>query len=188
MRSSLLSDIRADILRLQRFDKRVLARLIWDSPGLKVVIIYRLGHWLFSIGKNPLWWPLLLILKPVYWVFVAYMRFSSDIFISSSAEVGPGLYIGHFGGIRLSNCRLGAHCSIHQAVRLEPMPGSNNGPIIGDKVWIGAHAWIQGHFQIGDGATVGAGAQVTQDIAAGCLVLGNPARVMQRDYDNSSFL
>jgi len=47
---------------------------------------------------------------------------------------------------------------------------------------------IQGDITIGDGATIGAGAYVKEDVLPNSLVLGNPARVIQRDYDNSNFL
>jgi acetyltransferase-like isoleucine patch superfamily enzyme len=60
--------------------------------------------------------------------------------------------------------------------------------VIGEKVWIGAHAQICANVSVGDGSSIGAGAVVTQDIPQCCLVLGNPGRIAQRDYDNSAFL
>jgi serine O-acetyltransferase len=161
-------------------------RLIWENPGLQALMIYRMGRWLASEGRCHAW--LLLVLIPIYRLSVAYIRFAYDILLDQSAVIGPGLYIGHFGGIRLRNCRIGAYCSIQQEVRLEPIIGSDDGPIIGNRVWIGAHARIIGSVQVGDRATVGAGALVTQDVAASCLLLGNPARIVQINYDNSAFL
>lgn len=184
----MFNNIRADIGRFHRQDERNTMRLLWYSPGLKSLVAYRLGVWLRSVSGNPLCWPMVLVLAPCYWLLTAYVRLAFDIILDKSAVIGPGLYIGHFGGIRLRNCRLGACCSIQQEVRLEPSPGSDDGPVIGNSVWIGAHARTQGVIKVGDGATVGAGALVTQDVDAGCLVLGSPARVMQRNYDNSSLL
>jgi serine O-acetyltransferase len=180
--------IRADILRFQQVEKNNTIRLFFESPGLKTLIIYRFGRWLRNLASNPLRWPLVLVLTPAYWLMTAYMRFDCDIILDQTAEIGPGLYIGHFGGIRLRNCRIGTHCTINQEVCLEPNVGEDDGPIIGNRVWIGAHARIQGSVQVGDGSTVGAGAFVTKDVAGNCLVLGNPARVVQRDYDNSNFI
>jgi serine O-acetyltransferase len=188
MKHSLFTEIREDILRIQRLDNRCIMRLIWDFPGLKAVLIYRLGRWLLGLRRNPIYWPCILLLLPIYWVLSTYMRLANDIFIDNSAVIGPGFYIGHFGGIKVRKCQLGANCSIQQEVRLGPLTISDYGPIIGDNVWIGAHSRIEGPFKIGDGATIGAGSLVTHDVAARSLVLGNPARVIQKDFDNSLLL
>ncbi len=180
--------IRADIVRYQRHDERNPLRIIWESPGLKTTIIYRLGRWLQSIGMSPLRWPLFLLLSPVYLLLVTYMRIACDIILELSADIGPGFYIGHFGGIRIKDCYVGANCSIQQEVSLLPYEGKHSGPVVGNFVWIGTHVCLQGPISIGDRATIGAGAVVTQNVEANCLVLGNPARVLQRDYDNSSIL
>jgi serine acetyltransferase len=60
--------------------------------------------------------------------------------------------------------------------------------VIGEGVYIGAHAQICADVSVGDGATIGAGAVVTQDIPDHCLVLGNPGRIAQQNYDNRGFL
>lgn len=59
---------------------------------------------------------------------------------------------------------------------------------IGDSVYIGAHARINANISIGNGVTIGAGAFVTEDIPDHSLVLGNPARIAKRGYDNSALL
>jgi maltose O-acetyltransferase len=47
---------------------------------------------------------------------------------------------------------------------------------IGDNVWIGGAAIILAGVNIGNDAVVGAGSVVTRDVAAGAVVVGNPAR------------
>jgi acetyltransferase-like isoleucine patch superfamily enzyme len=51
---------------------------------------------------------------------------------------------------------------------------------IGDNVFIGTGAFVGKGVTIGDHAVVGAGAVVTQDVPAGHIVAGNPARVIRR--------
>lgn len=51
---------------------------------------------------------------------------------------------------------------------------------IGKRVWIGGGAIILGGVSIGEGAVIGAGSVVTRNVAAGQVVVGNPARPMDR--------
>lgn len=156
--------------------------------GLQAVIAYRMGRWLRSLRVRPIWAIAAVLLYPCYWIVVGYVRLAYDIRIEQSANIGPGLYVGHFGGIVLRNCRIGCNCSIGQQVKIGAPTSSERIVDIGDNVWIGAHAQILVPSQIGSGATIGAGAVVTGDVPPRALVLGNPARVTQRDYDNSKIL
>ena len=54
---------------------------------------------------------------------------------------------------------------------------------IGNHVWIGRSAIILKGVTIGDGAIVGAGSIVTRDVPPGCLVAGNPARVIKENVE-----
>jgi serine O-acetyltransferase len=113
------------------------------------------------------------------------------ISISADTPVGPGLYIGHFGGIHVNqDAVIGANCNIQQDVTLGkanrgPRAGT---PVIGNDVFIGAGAKIIGRILVGDGAAIGANAVVTKDVPAGAAVAGVPARVVSdqgsTDYVN----
>ena len=50
---------------------------------------------------------------------------------------------------------------------------------IGDNCWIGGGVTILPGVTIGDGCTIGAGSVVVNDIPAGSLAVGNPARVIK---------
>lgn len=162
-------------------------RITVESHGLKALLGYRLGRHLSILaenGRQPLLRPLGWLL---YWLISGYARTALGIQLDLSADIGPGLYIGHFGNIVLRRCRLGSHCSIAQSVHIEPgVDGS--GPILGDRVWVGAHARIVGGYLVGDRSTVSAGAVVRRDIPSGALFMGNPGRIVMIDYDNSSIL
>ena len=188
MRIALWSDICHYHRSNEPLARRRALHLLWYNFGLHALLDYRLKRWLKTSGSSPATMLLRLLLWPFSSLFHLYVRLCYDIDLDSSAEIGDGLYIGHFGGIRLRHCRLGSYCAIQQQVVLEPRPGETSGPVIGDRVWIGAHSRIVGPIRVGDGATIGAGAVVLQDIPPRCLVLGNPARMIHRDYDNSDFL
>ncbi len=52
--------------------------------------------------------------------------------------------------------------------------------VIGARVWIGEAALILPGITIGEGSIIGGGAVVTHDVPAGCVVAGNPARMLRR--------
>ena len=166
----------------------VALRAIWPQPGFQAVAAYRFGRALGLRRRQLAWWPLALSLYPLFWMLQTWVRLAYDIHLDQNADIGPGLYVGHFGGIRLEACRIGRHCAVQQQVRAHPAADADGGPVIGDNVWIGAHATIIGPIRIGEQSTIGAGAVVTADVAPRCLVMGDPARVIRWDFDNSSFL
>lgn len=74
---------------------------------------------------------------------------------------------------------LGDRCTIRQCTtigNIERADGPTAPPVIGDDVEVGAGALVIGPRRIGDGAVIGAGAVVVDDVPAGAVVVGNPAR------------
>jgi serine O-acetyltransferase len=161
-------------------------KLTYRNQGLVALLGYRLGQAARSSNKTLAAWPLL----PLYWLghilYTGYVRAAYDIRLSSSADIGAGLYIGHFGGIAVGDCKIGRNCNIGQSTRV----GSEGagGPIVGDYVWLGPHAQVIGPYRIGSGSTISAGAIVKRDIPEAALGMGNPARVVMMNYDNSAIL
>jgi serine O-acetyltransferase len=56
--------------------------------------------------------------------------------------------------------------------------GRVDSPVVGDDVSIGAGARVIGAVTVGPGATIGANAVVLQDVPAGALAVGVPARIV----------
>jgi serine O-acetyltransferase len=186
----MLQNIKADIERYRRtsatFSISTL-RTIIRYEGLQATLVYRVGRvlqrtrWWFPL------WPLTIPCWLLYALAATYVRVGYGIRIALSAQIGPGLYVNHFGGIELCNCQLGAHCSIGQQTKIGRAK-ERPGPTVGSRVWAGGHANIFGAISIGDGATIGAGSLVTDNVAMKSLCLGRPSRVVLRDYDNSAIL
>lgn len=55
--------------------------------------------------------------------------------------------------------------------------------IIGNDVWIGQNAVILPGVQIGDGAIIGANSVVGSDVTPYAVVVGNPARLIKKRFD-----
>jgi serine O-acetyltransferase len=184
----MLRELRTDLMRATsrtELDLRDAAHLLFNRPGLQSVVAYRMGQWLRRARSRPASWPGTLLAAPAYVLVTALVRVTLDIHLAASAEIGPGLCVHHFGGIRVRDCRIGADCVLHHEVRIEP-DGQGRGPTIGDRVWIGPNARVIGAITVGDGATIAAGAVVTRDVGADTLVVGNPARPTRIGYDNAA--
>lgn len=188
----MLGHLRADTRRLlRRRHATGIARAIQTilySQGLHALAVYRYGQWLRSLRDHPFGAGFGRLLWPHYRVLAWLVRKLYDIDLDPDSDIAPELFIGHFAGIVVCRCRIGPHCAIQQLVTLVPAAAGESGPVLGARVWVGAHARIEGAVHIGDGATIGAGALVTEDVPAGCLVLGNPGRIVQRNFDNHVFL
>jgi serine O-acetyltransferase len=184
--------IRADIKRVLRYTDTMnsinVLYAFWINFGLRVLVIYRLGRWLSNNRKIWYFWPFTIPLYPAFWLLSIFARKAYGIDLDQSADIGPGLYINHFGGIEVRNCRIGSHCNIQQQVKLGTNKTSDKSLIIGQGVYIGAHSKIFSNVTVGDGATIGAGTLVSQNVPQRSLLLGNPSRITQTDYDNSSLI
>ncbi len=69
------------------------------------------------------------------------------------------------------------------------LPAMNNLPlkgdtVIGNDVWIGQHAVILPGVHIGDGAIIGANSVVGSDVEPYTIVVGNPAKVLRKRFDD----
>ena len=56
--------------------------------------------------------------------------------------------------------------------------------VIGNDVWIGQNATIMPGVHIGDGAIIGANAVVASDVDPYSIVVGNPARLSRKRFDD----
>jgi serine O-acetyltransferase len=110
-----------------------------------------------------------------------HYRFKYGFDISPATSIGPGLFIGHFGGVVISpHAVLGANVNIAQGVTIGATSrGKRLGaPTLEDRVWVGAHAIIVGKVTIGREALIAPGAYVNFDVPAKAVVLGNPGQVV----------
>lgn len=110
-----------------------------------------------------------------------HYRFRYGFDISPTTSIGPGLYLGHFGGVVISPFAvLGSNVNIAQGVTIGATSrGSRIGaPTLGDRVWVGANAILVGKITIGRGSLIAPGAYVNFDVPEHVVVLGNPGKVV----------
>jgi len=191
----MMENIKADLHRYYKNNSRSVPpsikekiRIIWENYyGVHAILVYRFGHFIESEIIDKKKYLLKHLLLGAYYIVNFFVIKMYDIRISRKAKIGKGLYITHFGGIIISNCILGEHCTVNQRVQIEGDDTSSYEELchIGDKVWIGPHALIKKGIKIGDGATIAAGSVVLADVERQCLALGNPARILNKNFDNS---
>lgn len=183
--------VRRDLERAFRFESRNGApgrreklKIVLGTPGLHAVLVYRLGAWARRSPRTPL------LAIPLKVLLVSLRRVCSlayGIEIDASAEIGAGLYVAHRGGIFIGPARIGSDCNIAHnvtiGVRSDGTPGL---PTLGDRVWVGTGSVLFGPIVLGDGATVGPLTVVARSVPARAIVMGNPMRVVQSEYDNSA--
>lgn len=152
----------------------VLRRLVscCRAPGLHAIGIHRLGHWLQK--RNLV---LRVLFEPILWLLLHQIRSRWGIEIDRSAEIGPGFYIGHYGGITISGyAKIGKNVNISQLVTIG-LSGEGDrwgAPTIGNDVYIAPGAKVFGKIRVGHNVRIGANAVVHKDIPDDAVVVLDP--------------
>lgn len=118
-------------------------------------------------------------LVPKFLDFLYRVIFSCDI--PSSVTIGKGSKFAHrgLGCVIHPRAQIGDGCKIFQHVTI----GSRNGegpPILGDNVYIGAGSCLLGKIKVGNNVKIGANSVVLHDIPDNSVVVGIPARVINK--------
>jgi sugar O-acyltransferase (sialic acid O-acetyltransferase NeuD family) len=115
----------------------------------------------------------------------------SAIFDRASARLGRGVMVaaGVVGSVNLSledfavinmGSQLGHEARIGRGAVVNPGASVSGGVVLEDGVLIGTGARVLQYLTVRAGATVGAGAVVTKDVASRCVVVGVPARQLEK--------
>lgn len=136
--------------------------------------------------------------------------------ILHDVSIGDYSYIAYSSSI--ASCKIGKFCSIASNVKIglpsHPLDMTSTSPvfynrvnrlgikwvkndlisndiahtIIGNDVWIGANAIIMSGVKVGDGSVIGAGAIVTKDVEPYSVVVGIPAKVIKKRFDDDTII
>ncbi|NUO76375.1 MAG: serine acetyltransferase [Lysobacter sp.] len=142
---------------------------------------YRYNFWMRTCAYakgNPL---LRYTLYPFARLVLGHLVYKLGISIPAGTSIGSGFYIGHFGGIVVSQkATIGRNCNISQGVTIgRANRGRNQGyPVLGNNIYIGPGAVIAGSVRIGDNVAIGANCVVTTDIPDNSVVVGIPGKII----------
>lgn len=103
--------------------------------------------------------------------------------IEIGGKIAGGLRINHKNAV-VYPYSVGKNFTVGPNVVIGKGPCHDNGdinsPIIGDNVSILPNAVVTGGIKIGNNVTVGAGTIVVKSIPDNCVVIGNPAKILER--------
>lgn len=100
-------------------------------------------------------------------------------YVNAGCSLGGGSAFGPFAFVN-RGASIGHHARFGAFVSIGPGAVVAGGVTIGAGAVVGAGATVLPSVAVGENAVVGAGAVAMRDVPAGCLVLGNPARVVRR--------
>ncbi len=149
------------------------------SLGFWALQVYRFGHLRYRFHSKLIRFPL----GVLHLILAKLMEMGSGITIGVSARIGHRLTIEHSGAIVVhGNAEIGDDCILRQGVTLgnRRLDDPFGAPRLGNRVNVGAGAKLLGRISIGDDAEIGANAVVLQDVPAGALAVGVPARIIAR--------
>jgi serine O-acetyltransferase len=180
----------AQFYRKLKFGERAAglrAWLVWlTSTGLFLLAMHRAANAfqkLRAAQKNPIKRAALRVLLTTTRPLVLF-RGKSDI--SGATLIAPGVYLSDRGQLVIGARSIGTGTIIHHAVTIGMSTMNHGTPQIGANVWIGPDCVVYGNIEIGDGATLLPGTVLSKSIPPRCVVKGNPGRVMEMGFDNSS--
>lgn len=153
-------------------------RIVFFTQAVWAITMYRFMRWVVFECRLPV---IRGVLKTIGNILSFAVQTLTGICIDTHCEIGPGLYIGHFGGIFIhKDVKMGKFCNISQGNTIGTSGrGDRRGaPRIGDFVYIGAGAKVIGKIEVGNNVAIGANAVVTKDLPDNAVAAGIPARVV----------
>jgi len=172
-------EIKTGLTRTKIIVKALSENTLW------IIFLYRISRWVRYGCQVPI---LRFLLRILCSIFRKPLFFLHGTQIDLDAEIGPGFYIGHYGGIWIGPAKIGSNCNIAHNVTIGiGGKGEFRGiPEIGDNVYIGPGAIIFGKIKLGDNVAIGANAVVSKSMPDNAIVVGNPARIV--GYEGSKDL
>jgi serine O-acetyltransferase len=142
------------------------------APGVHAALVLRFGQWSRRQPKL-----LRIVFDPIYAFLDLFIQALWGIDIPRTATIGPGLYIGHYGGITVSaSAVIGRNCNLSQNITIGVSgAGAKRGaPILGDDVYVAPGARLFGRITIGNNVKVGANAVIHKDLPDNAIAVMDP--------------
>ena len=158
--------------------------VILTYPGVKAVLFHQIAHF-FCVAKFDL----------IARMISQLSRFLTGIEIHPKAKIGKNLFIDHGMGVVIGETsEIGDNVTIYHMVTLggiSPSIDSNEQrnvkrhPTLKNNVVVGSGAQVLGPVIVGENAKIGANAVVTKDVPANAVMVGIPAKNVNKDISKA---
>ena len=129
--------------------------------------------------------------KKIFTWLIMHYQFKYGFQIFPGTDIGPGLFIGHFGALGInSSTKVGKNFTIMMGVTIgQANRGKLRGtPVIGDNVWIGAHGVVVGNIRIGNNVLIAPNSYVNFDVPDNSIVIGNPGKIIPHENPTKDYI
>jgi putative colanic acid biosynthesis acetyltransferase WcaB len=149
-----------------------------NTKGKFIVFFFRHAHFFTTKKRNPFYFIIGIFFRLFYKFQIQWIM---GIDLAEKTKVGKGLCIFHGQGLVVNeDSVLGEYVTLRHNTTIGNKYEGGKSPEFGNNINIGANSVILGDIKIGDGVIIGAGSVVTKDIPAGVVVVGNPARIINK--------
>lgn len=147
----------------------------WFTPGFRFTFWLRVCQFHNRNFKGLFFFISFLILR--------HYQQKYGLIIHYTTSIGPGLYIGHWGGVIINpQCKIGNNVNLSPGVLLgqDYNKGSKEFayPVVGDRVFLANSAKVIGNVTIGNDAVVGINSVLLKDIDDNAVAVGAPAEII----------
>jgi serine O-acetyltransferase len=153
-------------------------------PGVKALFFHRIANF-FCIAKFGLLAKMISQLS----------RFFTGIEIHPKAKIGKNFFIDHGMGVVIGETsEIGDNVTIYHAVTLggispsiksDEQRNNKRHPTLKNNVVVGSGAQVLGPVIVGENAKIGANAVVTKDVPANAVMVGIPAKNVNKDISKA---
>jgi serine acetyltransferase len=142
-----------------------------------VIVSYRISNYFAKASK--LKRILGLPFRLFHRIFIEWIL---GIEINEKSQIGKGFKLYHGQGLVIhENTIIGENVTLRHNTTIGTREGNIQAPIIGDNVNIGCNCVIIGNINIGNNVTIGAGTVVIKNCPKDSILVGNPARMINKD-------
>lgn len=104
--------------------------------------------------------------------------------IDDTTKIGIGFNVYHGQSLIINRGTIiGKNVIVRHNTTIGIAKEGGNSPIIGDNVTIGANTVVIGDIKIGNNSMIGAGSVVIKDVPENAVVAGNPAKIININYE-----
>lgn len=180
MLKQLKNDIQQDIQAVFARDPaaRNTLEVLTTYPGIHAIMMHRVAHGLWHRNH-----------KGSARALSAFNRFVTGIEIHPGAKIGKRFFIDHGMGVVIGEtAEIGDDVTLYHGVTLGGTTWNKGKrhPTLQDGVIVGAGAKILGPFTVGKNAKVGSNAVVTKAVPDHTTAVGNPARFIVKNPEQTS--